>query len=79
MQLVKQVQLHRSKVLDASGCGVIKKSNRKHRGLYVCQDCGTVLNADVNASNNILHKGVLQFVRIGDRGCLNHPIVLKVA
>jgi len=24
------------------------KSNRKHRGLYTCKDCGTVINADVN-------------------------------
>ncbi|MHA1745755.1 MAG: zinc ribbon domain-containing protein [Promethearchaeota archaeon] len=61
-----------------SGCGIIKKSNCKHRGLYVCHDCGTVLNADVNASKNILHKGVPQSVRIGDRGCLNHPVVLSI-
>jgi len=61
-----------------SECGIIKKSNRKHRGLYVCQDCGTVLNADVNASKNILNKGVPQSVWIGDRGRLSRPVVLKV-
>lgn len=32
------------------------KSNRKHRGLYVCKDCGTVINADVNGSVNISKK-----------------------
>jgi len=30
-----------------SRCGVIRKSNRKHRGLYVCKGCGNVLNADM--------------------------------
>ncbi|MFX0560652.1 RNA-guided endonuclease InsQ/TnpB family protein [Tepidibacillus infernus] len=30
-----------------------KKANRKHRGLYVCEDCKTVLNADVNGAINI--------------------------
>ncbi len=33
-----------------------KKSNRKHRGLYICNECGAVLNADLNGSLNILKK-----------------------
>lgn len=33
-----------------------KKSNRKHRGLYCCKECGAVLNADLNGSLNILKK-----------------------
>ena len=52
---------------------------RKHRGLYVCQDCGTVLNADVNASRNILKKGVPKSSWIGNRGSLNLPAVLQIA
>ncbi len=32
------------------------KSNRKYRGLYVCKDCGTVINADVNGAINIAKK-----------------------
>lgn len=32
------------------------KSNRKYRGLYVCEDCGTVINADVNGAMNIAKK-----------------------
>ncbi|MHB1418019.1 MAG: RNA-guided endonuclease InsQ/TnpB family protein [Bacillota bacterium] len=32
------------------------KPNRKHRGLYVCKDCGTVINADVNGAINIAKK-----------------------
>ncbi|MHA1104150.1 MAG: RNA-guided endonuclease InsQ/TnpB family protein [Promethearchaeota archaeon] len=61
-----------------SSCGIVRKSNRKYRGLYVCKECGMVLNADVNASRNMIHKGVPESTWIGDRGCLNHPIVLKV-
>ncbi len=38
-----------------SSCGIIRKSNRKHRGQYVCK-CGNKLNADVNGSLNILNK-----------------------
>ncbi|MBS3982477.1 MAG: transposase, partial [Dethiobacter sp.] len=29
---------------------------RKHRGLYTCKDCGTVINADVNGAINIAKK-----------------------
>lgn len=32
------------------------KSNRKYRGLYVCKDCGTVINADVNGAMNLAKK-----------------------
>ncbi len=41
---------------ECSQCGVIDKTNRKHRGLYVCKACGNVLNADVNGAINILRK-----------------------
>ena len=62
-----------------STCGMISKSNRKYRGLYVCKSCGMVLNADVNASNNIIKKGIPQSIfMIGDRGCMTHPVVLTV-
>jgi len=62
-----------------SHCGIIKKSNRKHRGLYVCSECGLVLNADVNASKNILQKGIPKSIWIGDRRRLGRPIVLKIS
>lgn len=32
------------------------KSNRKYRGLYVCRDCGAIINADVNGAINIAKK-----------------------
>jgi putative transposase len=62
-----------------SCCGVVRKSNRKYRGLYVCTDCGMVLNADVNASINILQKEVPKSKWIGDRGCLSRPLVLEIS
>jgi len=62
-----------------SSCGVIRKSNRQYRGLYVCKDCGMVLNADVNASINILQKKVPKSQWIGDRGCLSRPLVLEIS
>ena len=63
-----------------SNCGVVDKSNRKYRGLYVCSVCGCVLNADLNASRNILRKGVPEsgHVRIGDRGFVTKSVVLKI-
>lgn len=61
-----------------SSCGIIRKGNRKYRGLYVCNNCGMVLNADVNASKNILQKGVPNSMRIGNREHQNCPVVLKI-
>ncbi len=38
-----------------SVCGLVRKSNRKHRGLYRCK-CGNEMNADVNGALNILKR-----------------------
>ncbi|MFW5983766.1 MAG: RNA-guided endonuclease InsQ/TnpB family protein, partial [Halobacteria archaeon] len=37
-------------------CGKIDGSNRVERGLYVCNSCETVMNADVNGAVNIRRK-----------------------
>jgi transposase len=34
----------------------VRKRNRKTRGLYICNNCGLVINADVNGAVNILNK-----------------------
>lgn len=45
-----------------SQCGQVRKSNRKHRGLYVCKSCAYIINADVNGSVNILKKYLRDFL-----------------
>jgi len=49
-------------------CGIIKKSNRIHRGMYKCKKCGNLMNADVNGAKNILKKYLRDFLSrsIGD-------------
>jgi putative transposase len=39
-----------------SCCGRKRDANRVERGLYVCDECGTVANADVNGAENIRQK-----------------------
>jgi len=38
-----------------------QKVNRKHRGLYVCKECGSVINADLNGARNITKKYLATF------------------
>jgi len=45
-----------------SNCGTVRKSNRKHRGLYICKTCGYTINADVNGAVNILKKYLQDFL-----------------
>ncbi|ERH00254.1 MAG: transposase, IS605 OrfB family, central region [Haloquadratum sp. J07HQX50] len=41
---------------SCSCCGRKRDANRVERGLYVCDDCETVANADVNGAENIRQK-----------------------
>ena len=41
---------------SCSCCGRKYDANRVERGLYVCDECGTVANADVNGAENIRQK-----------------------
>ena len=41
---------------SCSCCGRNRSENRVERGLYVCDECGTVANADVNGAENIRQK-----------------------
>jgi len=41
---------------SCSCCGRKHEANRVERGLYVCDECGTVANADVNGAENIRQK-----------------------
>jgi len=62
-----------------SCCGNVRKSNRIHRGLYKCKFCGSVQNADVNGSSNILKK-YLQLFSKEDRsiGVVAMPLVSRI-
>jgi len=39
-------------------CGYISKENRKSQNKFVCIACGHTANADINASKNILARGI---------------------
>ncbi|WP_273837614.1 transposase [Halococcus sp. PRR34] len=41
---------------SCSACGRKRKANRQERGLYVCDECGLVANADTNGAENIRQK-----------------------
>ena len=62
-----------------SCCNARRKSNRKHRGLYVCKFCGRVINADVNGAVNILKK-YLQMFNLEQRsiGDVELPIMYQI-
>ena len=60
-----------------SGCGIIRKANRKHRGLYQCKNCGMKENADINAAINILYKGFPNLYQRRNRGAKYAPLVLN--
>lgn len=64
-----------------SRCGIVKKSNRRYRGLYICKECGNVLNADINGAINILAKvaGESAVKQVTSSGCVNHPVRIRVA
>lgn len=56
-----------------SGCGTILKSNRKSQAIYLCKHCSLSLNADLNASRNIL-QNYLDAISYPSRVAVNLPI-----
>ena len=59
-----------------SACGARDEANRVERGLYVCESCETVANADVNGAENIKNR-ITRSPRDEDtsNGCLAQPSV----
>ena len=57
-------------------CNTVNKASRKHRGLYICKNCGAVMNADVNGAVNILTRYLPEQIRVSwSSGCLAQPAV----
>ncbi|HTP05704.1 MAG TPA: zinc ribbon domain-containing protein, partial [Nitrospirota bacterium] len=56
------------------------RSNRVHRGLYACNQCGAVINADVNGAINILKRYLPEQIGVSwSSGCLAQPAVNRFA
>lgn len=60
-----------------SVCGLAKKSNRKSQSLYLCE-CGNRLNADLNASRNIVNLWLSATCEMSGPP-VNRPIVAPVS
>jgi transposase len=60
-------------------CGIVKKSNHKHRGLYICSSYKTVINADVNGAVNILKRVTPNLEIDRSRGFLDNPIRIRIS
>jgi IS605 OrfB family transposase len=66
--------------ITCSRCSFKDKKNRKYRGLFVCRNCGAVLNADINGAINILKKVASEsslIERIGGSGLVNRPVRIR--
>jgi len=57
-----------------SKCGYTSKKNRKNQSRFKCVSCDFQLNADLNASRNILNK-FQNSIRYSERAAISQPIV----
>jgi putative transposase len=64
-----------------SACGRVRKANRIYRGLYMCDQCGAVINADINGAINIVKKSNPDaFIgTLGASGTVDVPTRIRVA
>jgi len=63
---------------SCSACGHTDDNQRVERGLYVCEECDTVANADVNGAESIRQKVLPSLATDGgdrDNGWLAQPAV----
>jgi putative transposase len=58
-------------------CGIVKKSNRKYRGLYRCK-CGIQMNADIVGATNILKKYLQENNISRSIGSVAEPLIWRV-
>ena len=61
------------------GCTDREKLHRKHRGMFLCENCGTTQNADTNGARNQLARYLRRETKIstGSSGCLAQPMVYR--
>ncbi len=57
------------------GCTDRSKLHRVHRGLFLCENCGTIQNADVNGAGNQLARYLRVETIHSSSGCLAQPSV----
>ncbi len=61
---------------SACGCMDRSKLHRVHRGLFLCENCGTIQNADVNGAGNQLARYLqVENISISSSGCLAQPSI----
>jgi putative transposase len=63
---------------SCSACGPTDGNQRVERGLYVCEECDTVANADVNSAENIRQKVLPSLATDGgdrDNGWVAQPAI----
>ncbi len=61
------------------GCTERAKIHRKHRGMFLCENCGTTQNADINGARNQLARYLHRETKVstGSSGCLAQPMVYR--
>jgi putative transposase len=60
---------------SCSACGRTDDRQRVERGLYVCDECGLVANADSNGAENIRQKSTSESIEDRSNGWLAQPAV----
>lgn len=73
VERVDEAGLRTSKTCCA--CGVEASANRVERGLYVCDECGLVANADLNAAENMRATVTPSPAKDRSTSCLAQPAV----
>jgi IS605 OrfB family transposase len=73
IEVLKENEWNTSKT--CCDCGDTADNNRIERGLYVCDSCGLVANADCNGAENIRQKITPNLAVDRSTGCLAQPAV----
>ncbi len=76
IKLLEQNEMGTSKGrCSECGCTDRSKLHRVHRGLFLCENCGTIQNADVNGAGNQLARYLRVEKFHSSSGCLAQPSI----